>query len=167
MIDYISTLYDYNGWANQRVLDTVAQLAPDGHWEKLGASFETIHETLVHTMSAQWMWLSRWQGVSPKGMFNPADFQDLAAIQARWVEIEQETRAFVRSLDEAALGQVIEYTTTQGRPKAFPLWQLMVHQVNHATQHRSEIAAMLTQLNHSPGGLDLILYLDLQKNSNA
>ncbi len=43
--------------------------------------------------------------------------------------------------------------------RAYPLWQLMLQQVNHATQHRSEAAVMLTQFGHSPGDLDFIIYL--------
>jgi uncharacterized damage-inducible protein DinB len=163
--EYIVMLYQYNAWANGRILETVARLNSEQQRERLGASFDSIHETLTHTMSAQWIWLSRWQGVSPSVMLNPADFADLAAIQERWAEIEGETQAFVQALDERALGQVIYYTTTEGVAKAFPLWQLMAHQVNHATQHRSEVAAMLTGLNQSPGGLDMILYLGLESKA--
>ncbi|MER3418993.1 MAG: hypothetical protein C4290_00025, partial [Chloroflexota bacterium] len=39
------------------------------------------------------------------------------------------------------------------------LWQLLLHQANHATQHRSEVAYLLTQMGHSPGDLDLLAYL--------
>jgi uncharacterized damage-inducible protein DinB len=58
---------------------------------------------------------------------------------------------------------MIAYTNTKGKPFAYPLWQLMLHQANHATQHRSENAAMLTRFGHSPGDLDFVLYLDLVK----
>jgi len=160
-VSYFQTLYNYNAWANQRVLDSAAQLTTEQLQATGSASFDSIFATMVHTIGAQWMWLSRWQGISPRAMFDPADFADLAAVRTRWEQLEQDTQAFVSSLDDQALERVVEYTNTKGQPFAYPLWQLMLHQVNHATQHRSEVAAMLTQFGQSPGWLDLIFYLSL------
>ena len=39
------------------------------------------------------------------------------------------------------------------------LWGMMEHVLNHGTQHRAEVAAMLTGFGHSPGDLDLLFYL--------
>lgn len=164
-LELIHTLYDYNAWANRRILDTAAYLTPDQLRAVGSASFESIHDTLVHTMSAQWMWLSRWQGRSPTAMLDPADFDDVVAIESRWEQIEQDEQKFIAALDDAALAREVHYHNTKGQPFAYPLWQLMLHQVNHATQHRSEVAAMLTQFGHSPGWLDLIRYLDVRKNA--
>ena len=158
--EYIRTLYQYSAWANGRILDTAAGLAPGQLTEGAGASYGSVRDTLVHTMSAQWIWLQRWKGVSPRAMLRAGDFPDLDAIRTHWAALERETRDFVEGLGEAQLARVISYTNTRGQEWAYPLWQMLIHQVNHATQHRSEAAMLLTQMGHSPGDLDLLVYMD-------
>jgi uncharacterized damage-inducible protein DinB len=41
-----------------------------------------------------------------------------------------------------------------------PVWQMLVHVVNHGTRHRAEAAALLTGEGRSPSALDLINYAD-------
>jgi uncharacterized damage-inducible protein DinB len=48
------------------------------------------------------------------------------------------------------------------RPPGGPVWQMLVHVVNHGTQHRAEAAAILTAEGRSPGELDLINYAEEQ-----
>ena len=62
-------------------------------------------------------------------------------------------------LRDEDLDRVVHYKTTTGKPSSDTLGPLLLHVVNHGTQHRSEVAAMLTELGHSPGDLDLLLYL--------
>lgn len=157
--EWIRTLYDYSAWANNRVLDTAGQLTDAQFLQGGGASFDSLRDTLVHTLSAQWIWLSRWQGYSPGAMLIPEEFTDLQFVRDHWRVVETDTRKFVAALDSEQLNAEVAYTNTRGLPFSYPLWQLMVHQVNHATQHRSEAAVMLTHLDHSPGSLDLLTYL--------
>jgi uncharacterized damage-inducible protein DinB len=157
--EVIRSLYDYSSWANQSVLDTAAELTADQFLEDAGPSHGSLRNTFVHTMSGQWIWLERWQGTSPPSMMNEADFPDLASIRTRWEEIENDTRQYLDRLEPDQLDRVISYMTTGGTPGAYPLWHLIVQQVNHQTQHRSEAAVMLTNFGHSPGDLDFVVYL--------
>ena len=161
----ITNLYDYNAWANTRILDTTAGLTAEQFLAPGGSSFDSVRDTLVHTMNAQWLYLERWQGRSPRAWPEPTIYPDLAAIRGRWNEIEHDTQAFMAALDDARLAAVVDYTNMQGEPWAYPLWQQMIHQVNHATQHRSETAVLLTQLGHSPGWLDLLYFVDLRNDA--
>ena len=161
--EVIRSLYDYSAWANQRILETAGNLSEDQFLEKVGPSHGSLRNTFVHTMSGQWIWLERWQGTSPPAMMNGADFSDLASIRTRWKEIESETHLYLDRLQPDQLDKVLSYTTTEGTPSAFPLWQLIMHQANHQTQHRSEAAVILTNFGHSPGDLDLVVYLSKMK----
>jgi uncharacterized damage-inducible protein DinB len=159
MTEMMRMLYAYNAWANQRILDKAADLTAEQLHAKAGASFDSVHDTLVHTMSAQWVWFMRWMGTSPTSMLKPADYPTLETMEARWREIEADTQAFLAQLDESGLQRVVRYNNIQGKAFAYPLWQLLLHQVNHGTQHRSEVAMILTQHGRSPGNMDLSVYL--------
>lgn len=161
LTEVIRSLYRYNEWANGRILDASTRCTPEQLLESGGASFDSLRDTLVHTMGAQWVYLERWHGRSPRAMPAADHFPDLAAIRARWAVIERDTAAFVANVDDTALTRVVEYVNMQGERWAYPLWQQMIHQVNHATQHRSEAAVMLTKLGHSPGMLDLLYFVDV------
>ena len=104
--------------------------------------------------------MRRWQGASPRERWNPADFTDLPALRSRWNDVETETARYLAGLDEGELDRDISYVNFAGQTWRYPLWQQMMHQVNHATQHRSEAALLLTQAGHSPGDLDFLRYFD-------
>src|SRR5213595_4115933 len=93
--DDIQLLYRYNRWANATILNAVAPLSKDDFSRKLGGSFPSVRETLVHIMGAEWIWLQRWKGASPKALLSATEFPDLDSIKGRWREIEQGQMEFV------------------------------------------------------------------------
>ena len=159
MLAHLRTLYAYNAWANARILDTAA-LVPEARYLERPDGLDSLRDTLVHIAAAQWVWLQRWQGVSPERLWDPAEFPDVAALRARWREVEAATQHYLETLDEAALAREVDYVNFQGLAWAYPLWQQMLHQANHATQHRSEAALLLTRAGASPGWLDFLVFLD-------
>ena len=67
-------------------------------------------------------------------------------------------RAYFAGLNDADLGEIVPL---QGGP--LPRWQAILHCFNHGTQHRSEIAAMLSDLGRSPGDMDYSVYCRLPR----
>jgi uncharacterized damage-inducible protein DinB len=162
MLESIRTLYAYSAWANARILETAERLTQQ-QYTTASDGYDSIRETLVHTASAQWLWLERWRETSPRELWDPAEFPDVAALRARWEEVEEATSAYIAALREPDLARVVSYMNLQGEMWAYPLWQQLLHQVNHATQHRSEAALLLTRLGYSPGWLDLLVYVDREE----
>jgi uncharacterized damage-inducible protein DinB len=158
-VDWIRSLYDYSRWANGRVLDAAAHLSATALLAGRGPGADSVRDTIAHTMLAQRLWLARWQGDSPGEVGDRSVYPDVASLRAAWAPMDEATDAFVATLDEDRLAATLHYRSTGGKPYANTLRELLIHQVNHATQHRSEVAYFLSQSGHSPGDLDYVRYL--------
>jgi uncharacterized damage-inducible protein DinB len=159
LLEYIDMIYQYNYWGNQRILEACEQLSQAELDAPTKNGYASLRVTLVHAMNAEWLWRSRWQGVSPKAFLDEREFPTLASIRARWQVEEQLTRAYLATLTESDLACDLTYQNTRGITFTLPLWQTLLHLVNHGTQHRSEVAFMLTALERSPGDLDMSIFL--------
>lgn len=158
----IKTLYHYNYWANGRILEATSQASMSDFLTPAPLSHGSLRGTLAHILGAEWLWRLRFQqGISPASMPKMEEFPTLASIRLRWQGEEQAVRDFLGALDDAGLDRVVAYTNTRGQAYQTPLWQILLHVVNHGTQFRSEAAVFLTQKSHSPGDLDFIAFLRL------
>lgn len=159
----IELQFAYDRWANARMLGVAEGLTPEALLKDLGSSFGSIRNTLSHIISAEWAWLERWNGTSPKAMLDPAGFPDIAALRARWTQVEQDQQAFLRALTPERLAGDITYSNLQGEPVTLPLWQLMLHMVNHSSYHRGQVTTMLRQVGAKPVSTDLVGFYRAQR----
>lgn len=157
--DQLPSLYSYAVWANDRVLTTAESLT-DEQWRRaIGHSFGSVHETMVHILSSEELWLARWQGHSPRERnATPEKLPTIAALRARWAAVSAAMRAFIGDLDEGGWQRVVGYETLEGHPASYPLWQMYLQIINHGTHHRAEAAAMLTEMGYLPMPLDMIVF---------
>jgi uncharacterized damage-inducible protein DinB len=159
-IEEVAKLLDYNRWANARTLESVAPLPQEELDRKLGGSFPSVRETLVHIYAAEWIWLERWRGTSPKGLPSPDEMKTLDGLKERWAKVEKDRSEFARGLSDQRLGETISYFNLAGEGRKNRLGELFVHVVNHSSYHRGQVATMLRQLERKPLSTDYVLYLD-------
>jgi len=155
----IVLLYRYNQWSTQKILNCVAEVTEDEFLAPASFPHGGLRSTLVHTLFAEWIWRNRWEGVSPTQRLQPEEFPTFDSLRERWADEEQRLMAFANHVTDEKLNQVLQYKNLQGSPNERILWQMMAHLVNHGTQHKTEAAAMLTGFGHSPGDIDMILFL--------
>ena len=156
----IQVLCAYNRWANARILDAAAKISEAQFLAPGAFPHGGLRGTLIHTLFAEWIWRRRWQGAAPNVRLNPEDFPTFASLKTRWLEEEMKLLEFVDGLTEKLLEAEFDYISTEGNPHRRVVWEAIAHLVNHGTQHRSEAAAMLTAMGHSPGDIDLIVFLN-------
>lgn len=157
----ISDLFAYTEWANAAILSEAAA-RPDADWtHDLGGSFPTLQAVLAHSAGGEWVWLSRWTGVSPTAPPPWTADPTPADVRAALDRIEGERRAWMRSLTETDIAVPRAYVLFNGTTSAEPLGVQMQHVVNHATYHRGQAAAMLRRLGATPPATDLIAWARL------
>ena len=164
--DDIRLLFEYDRWANNRVLRAVSVLTPEQFTRDLGGSFRSVRDTLVHLIGGEWGWLQYWKEpyhgsdflkhlwARHDVLFNPNAFPNLYAVQRKWGEVETEQAEFVSRVTNESLERLLPIRTTQVR-----LAHLMQHLVNHSTYHRGQVATMLRQVGTEPLQTDFHLFL--------
>lgn len=159
-IAYFRTLFGYDAWARARLFTAVEQLSDEEYFATRPLDHASIHGTLVHALAAGEFWASRWHGVSPERMLDTRDIESLAELRRHWREYDEQLAAYLATLDDAAVTNGVVSFRMEGAQVQHRIWETMAQILNHGTAHRSEIALVVSQLGHSPGGLELLDYLN-------
>lgn len=154
-------LYEYNYWARDRQLMACAGLTQEQFERPMGNSFSSVRDTLAHLVGAEWIWLERWRGKSPRALPGAEEFSTLAEVAKRWRVVEQGVSGFLAAINEEALARPLSYVNPKGETWTYPLWRTLLHVVNHQTYHRGQLSTLLKQLGAAPAAVDLLLADDL------
>jgi uncharacterized damage-inducible protein DinB len=156
----VHELYRYNRWANRRVFEQLAKLSAGDFTRDLGNSYPSLRDTALHIVWAEWIWLERWKGTSPKSVFQVGDFPTVDAIRTKWSEVERGQRVLLDTLSAERLHEIVPYINLQGRTWRYVLWRQMVHVVNHSTYHRGQLTTMLRQVGAQVVTTDFLVFHD-------
>ncbi|MFC1878999.1 DinB family protein [Chloroflexota bacterium] len=159
------TSFGYNRWATARILKLAAELSD----EQLDAGGDHSHGSLrgllFHMYRTEWIWRSLSQSGSLAGPRpKQSHVATLQALQAAWEEEAGQMLSYLEGISQADLDEKLELTAPRGGTYSYTRWQMLHHLLLHSMGHRSETAAILTALDHSPGDLDLIYYLNEQNH---
>ena len=154
----IQLLFQYNDWANKRILASAEKVALEQFTLPNDFGWGNLRGALVHLLDAEYFWRNLLKDSLFVDALSPEDFPDVNAIRARWDVENPELWAYLESLSDDDLLSTFSYEAN-GEMRHRVLWHCLFHVVNHGTQHRSECAALLTAFGHSPGDLDFTVFL--------
>jgi uncharacterized damage-inducible protein DinB len=146
MKTYFLKLYQYNVWANKKILACLAAQ----HVED-----EKVLTLMSHTLSALCIWLARIEDRSTESFplwkkYSLDELESMAAnIGASWLQFIDTHDVFDREL---------VYNNYVGLPYKNKVENIMIHLVNHSTYHRAQIAILLRQKGFEPVNTDFITY---------
>lgn len=155
--DTLRLQLDYSAWATQRLMDTAAKLSEEELTRDFKTADKTVLDTLVHIYAADRIWLSRVL-VEPRATFIDPEDRDLTLLQTEWPALHQRWKLWLRDFKDDDVLRVIEFKNTKGHAYAMPVWQILLHVVNHGTHHRGQVSGFLRAMDRMPPPLDLMAY---------
>ncbi len=145
---------DYTAWASHRLLDCATKLSEEELTRDFKTADKNVLETLVHVFAADRLWLSRIQATPRSTFIDPEDRQ-LAALTSEWPALQQRWEQWAAPLTDQDAQKQIAYHDLEGKPYQQPLWQIVLHVVNHGTHHRGQVSGFLRTMGHTPPKIDL------------
>jgi uncharacterized damage-inducible protein DinB len=155
----IAALFDYNYWANARILEAAARVTPEEFVASSTPTIRNLRSTLVHTLDVEWSWRLRLKG-EDRRLWETAlpdeDYPTVAPLAEHWMRDETEMRPWLDELGDEDLAG----TPDLGNRQSIPLWYFLVHIISHGMQQRADAATLLTLYGQSPGELEFLNYAD-------
>jgi len=146
MKKYFLKLYQYNAWANVRVLNCI---------QRQNVNDEKICSLMGHIVAAQFLWLHRIKGLPAPDvkLWGNYSIEQLKSMSEeagkKWLDFVENENDFDREMS---------YTNYIGEPYTNNVEMIMIHLVNHSSYHRAQIVMLLRQKGFEPVNTDFITY---------
>jgi uncharacterized damage-inducible protein DinB len=143
----IHAMFDYNDWANERILHAARPL----NETQLDQSFDmgrgSPRRTLLHIYCGELVWLARWQGKTETPWPDEEERVSVAVIAERWMATRQERKSFMNKIDTRDYDRVITYRDSKGQLYRATLGDMILQMLNHSAHHRAQAVNMLRRVN--------------------
>jgi len=169
MIEHLRLLSRYNGWMNDKLYSTAAQLPADEFGKDRGAFFGSLLGTLNHIMVADIIWLQRFSEhpaqhpalneirsePKPQALAQTL-INDFTTLREKRRHLDDTIITWCEQLNAADLNHKLEYRNMKGETSVKNFGSLMLHFFNHQTHHRGQATTLLSQQGLDVGVTDLV-----------
>lgn len=154
--DTLTTLLQHHHWANLRLMERCAPLTDEQLDATMSGAFGSIRDTLQHIVTAEQSYFSRISTGQP--LRRPADAPPLTL--AEMTESLRTTGSGLIGWAPRIRADETVRVDWEGAPRDVPKTIILTQVINHATEHRAQIMAIMTQLGIQPPDLDGWTYFD-------
>lgn len=149
-------LYDYNEWANERVMRSLRALPAPDYVREMGGGWPSVRATFVHLAGATDAWAERFAGKDVLELPKESALPELEDAVAVLRAAHAKHRAHLKTLTREKLERPFSWRNLAGEVKTAPFGIVVRHVVNHQTYHRGQISSMVRRLGHSPAATDMV-----------
>jgi uncharacterized damage-inducible protein DinB len=158
MKDDLLALYEYNAWANERVIGALLALPGEDYVRDMGGGWPSVRATFVHIAGATDAWAERFAGRDAMRLTTVEELPALEDAVGRLHEAQRKHDAHLKTLTPEKTAAAFSWKNLKGELKTAPLWAVLRHVVNHQTYHRGQISSMLRRLGAKPVSTDMVVW---------
>jgi uncharacterized damage-inducible protein DinB len=150
--------YEYHFSENRKIWEEYIDiLSYEEYIKDVDYSQGSVREQIVHLISVEEVWFSELQGSLPSEPVSSDNFDDRKIIRAYWDRVEQSMRDYLAELrDDMLFDKPIE---DPEEDKNLMVWQVLLHVVNHGTDHRAQLLRILNDIGAKTTSQDYIFYV--------
>lgn len=157
--DLFYTFIKYHVDMSRRVWDSIDQITEEQFLTDDPYSRGSIRNLMVHLTNTDSNWLAGLKNIpedqeAPRKKYE--DYPDRASVRAYW----DETATNLTDYAENATEMEVEENPIE---IPHPRWQVLLHMINHGTDHRSTVLQRLHELGAPTFDQDFIFWLESQK----
>ena len=145
-MDTLKTIFRHHLWANLRLFGACLDLTNEQLNAVIPGVYGTIWETLRHIVSAEQSYFSR---ISTGRMFQHPDEGPPKGVPALIELVVANGEGFIEWAQKVQAGDRVDIDW-DGELRQVPKTIILNQVINHATEHRSQVMTMLTQIGIEP-----------------
>ena len=154
--DTLTTLFSHHLWANLRLLERCAALTPEQLDATIPGSYSSIYETLHHMVTSELSYFSR---ISTGQLYRrPADAPPMSMDEMA-ESLRKTGSGLIEWASRVQPGDTVQ-VDWEGAPRDVPKAIILTQAINHATEHREQIKAIMTELEIEPPDLQGWTYFE-------
>src|SRR5574341_122405 len=155
--DAFRYLYGYHFAENRKLWDEyVAPLSEEQFTKHSPYSHGSVRNQIVHLLNTDHAWFTSLQNGEFTEPLDPPSSNDRKLIRASWDRVEQMMRDYLADLhDDMLFTRPILFE----EDKDLLMWQVLLHVVNHGTDHRAQLLRLLNDLGVKTTSQDYIFYV--------
>ena len=155
-LELINTFIEYHLDMSRRVWDSIDQITDEQFLADDTYSRGSIRNLMVHLVSTDRRWLSGLKNGPDVGHLKFEEYATRDAARELFESVAKNFSDYINAVTKGELNQ---------KPPEFthPRWAVLLHLVNHGTDHRSTVLQKLTEFGAPTFDQDFIIWLGSRK----
>ena len=150
--------YNYHFAENRNLWDAnISSLSEEQFTRAVAYSHGSVRDQIIHLINVDDTWFSELRSVKPCEPLPLDRGDDRAIIREHWDHVEQRMRDFLAGLQDEMLFE--KPIKEPEEDKDLLVWQVLLHVVNHGTDHRAQILRLLNDFGILTTSQDYIFYV--------